>query len=366
MSTPQPAAADARPRRRSPTLWSLLALVAGVAIWFGFTRPWETKQVAVEVETVHARPTQRVLAVNGRIAPVMKVDVSSTIGGRLRSVLVREGDVLKTGDLVAVLDDEQQKAAVAQADAAVDSARATLQQAKVEFERAQTLGDTISRRNLETAQLAVQTAQNDVERLSAARDQAVSLLAQYSIRAPFDGTVLVRAGDPGQVVSTSSVLISMADFNQLRAEAVVDELYSSELRRGLKARLQPTGYNRTLEGEISFVSPNVETTTGGRLVRVAIADMQGLALPIGLSVNLNILVSQEPAAITVPRSAIVDLMTAPAVFVIARGRAIRRPIDFVDWPSSRLIVRSGLTDGDAVIIDPKTLVDGLAVTVKGS
>lgn len=352
-------------RRRSLKWGGLLALViAAMSIWFGLARPWQSKPVVVVTETVNAGQVQRVLAINGRIAPALKVNVSSTIGGRIRSILVREGDVVKAGDLVATLDDEQQQAAVAQADAALNSARATLQQAKVEFERANKLGENISRKNYEAAQLAVQTAQNDVNRFSAAVNQAVSILEQLRIPAPSDGTVLVRGSEPGEVVSSSTVLFSMANLAHLRAEASIDELYTSEIKRGLKARLQPTGYNRTLDGEVSLVSPTVDSSTGGRLVRVAIADMQGLALPIGLTVNLNILLAQDDSAITVARSAIFDADTAPAVFVVADGKATRRPIEFIDWPSSRLIVRSGLKNGDAIIIEPKTVVDGAAVVVK--
>ena len=277
------AATAIQPRRRFPIWWGLLALaVAAVGIWGSVSRPWETKPVRVVTETVSSGPAQRVLAINGRIAPEMQVDVSSTVGGRVQSVLVQEGDAVRSGDLLAALDDEQQQAVVAQAEAALAGAKAALQQAKVEFERAKALGETTSRKSLDAAQLAVQTAQNDVGQLSAARNRAMSLLTEYRIEAPFDGTVLVRDVDPGQVVNSSTVLFSIADLAHLRAEANVDELYTSEIRRGLKARLQPFGYNRTLEGEVSTISPTVDSNTGGRLVRVAIADTQAWRCPSGL------------------------------------------------------------------------------------
>ena len=362
MSAQRSSPATIQGRRRFPIwLGLVVVLVIATGIWVGMSRPWEAKPLQVVTETAKVGPAERILAINGRIAPEMRVNISPTVGGRLESVVAKEGDLLKTGDLLATLDDAQQRAAVSQTQAALDGATATLQQAKINLERAKGLGEAISRKDFDSAQLAVQTAQNDVDRLSAAKAEAMSLLAQYSIKAPFDGTVLVRGADPGQVVSSSTVLFSMADLAHLRAEANVDELYSAEIRRGLRARLKPSGYDRTLEGEVSSVSPTVDSSTGGRLVRVAIADTQSLTLPVGLTVNLNIVVAQDASAITAPRTAIVDAATAPAVFVVEGGKAVRRPIEFIDWPSSRLIVRSGLKDGDAVITDPKLVAGGMAV-----
>jgi len=350
-------------RRRPFPLWqSLLALiVVASGIGIVMSRPWEAKPIPVVTEKLQAGPVQRVLAINGRIAPQMQVDIGPTVGGRLASVLAKEGDVVKAHDLLASLDDSQQRAAVRQADAALEGARATLQQAKIQFERAKGLGDAISRKDLDAAQLAAQTAQSDVDRLSAAQAQALSVLAQYTIEAPFDGTVLVRGADPGQVGSSATVLFTFADTAHLWVEASIDELYAAEIRRGLKARLQPSGYGRTLAGEVSSVSPTVDSSTGGRLVRVTIADTQGLTLPIGLTVNLNIVVAEDSSAITVPRSAILDAATAPAVFVVENGKTMRRPIEFIDWPSPRLIVGSGLKNGDVIVTNPKAVVDGASV-----
>ena len=273
----EPADVYPAPSRRRLTMWwgLFVALVVAAGIWVGLSRPWETKPLQVVTETAKAGPAERILAINGRIAPEMRVDISLTVGGRLESVVAKEGDLVKTGNLLATLDDSQQRAAVSQTQAALDGAMATLQQAKINLERAKGLGDAISRKDFDSAQLAVQMAQNDVDRLSAAKGQAMSLLAQYSIKAPFDGTVLVRGADPGQVVSASTVLFSIADLTHLGAEANVDDLYSAEIRRGLKARMKPSGYDRTLEGEVSSMSPTVDSSTGGRLVRVAVADTGG-------------------------------------------------------------------------------------------
>lgn len=349
-----------RRRWRLPVALGLAVLAAG-GVWLGALRPWEARPASVATERAEAGPVRRVLAVNGRIAPQAQVSVQATVPGRVATVLVREGDRVEAGAVLATLDDAQQASAVSQASAALEGSIAQVQAAKASFERAKSLGDAISRKDYEAARVALQTAQNDVERLSAARNQAESLLGQYTIRAPFTGTVLTRGVDPGQVVSASTVLFAFADLEHVRAEASVDELYSAQFRRGLAARLEPSGYNRILAGTVSFVSPTVDPATGGRAVRVDIEDTMGLVLPIGLTVNLNIVVAEAARAITVPRAAILDPRGAPAVLVVKDGMAVRRPVEFIDWPAARLIVTSGLAEGDRVITDAGKVPAGSAV-----
>lgn len=357
----------ARPRRRRPTATILVAIVvlAGAGWWLSTNRPWEPRPFAVPVETATAGAASRVLAVNGRISPQSQVAISSTVSGRVLAVHASEGDMVKQRRPLVSINSTQQRAAVDQAKATLEAARAQLSQAKVDYERAEALGDNISRRDLDAKKLALQTAQDEVNRLLAATAQAESLLSQYQISAPFDGMVLVRAVDPGQVVSPSSVLLEFVGVTHLQAEASVDELYSADIRRGLAAQLKPSGHNVILHGTVEFVAPNVETSTGGRLVRVAIGDSKDVTLPIGLTVNVNIIVEQRDSAITVPRSAIVTEDLVSFVYVIDGDRAVRRPVEYVDWPASRLIVTSGLTDGDSVIADPAGVSEGALVSPQG-
>jgi RND family efflux transporter MFP subunit len=348
-------------RRRLAPLLALGLIVMAGAAWLATQRPWETKPVVVAVEIVKPGPASRILAVNGHIAPQLQVNVKSTVAGQIKTVIFSEGETVKAGDTLATIDDSQQQAAVAQTRSALDSARARLEQAKTNFDRAKALGDSISRRDLDSAQVSLQTAQTDVDRLTAARDEALRVLDQFTITAPFDGTVVTRSVDPGQVVDASSELFGFANLEHLRAEASVDQLYSAEIRRGLKVRVRPSGYNRILDGEVTFVASSVDEQTGGRAIRVSL-DAGSMDLPIGLTVDINIDVADTADAVTVPRTAILDLRTAPAVLVVENGRAVRHPVEFVDWPSSRLIVTTGLEAGDTVIVDPGTIAAGSPVT----
>lgn len=356
----------ARRRRRRVIFWLIVLLaVTGAGAWVFVNRPWEPKPTVVPAETVASGPASRILAINGRVTPAQQVEISSTVSGRIASVAVDEGDDVSSGTSMLIIDDSQQRAAVAQAQSQLDAARAKLSQAQMDYDRAKALGDSITKKALDDAKLAVDTAQNDTDRLAALLEQAQSLLDEYTVRAPFDGTVLSRGADPGQVVNSSTSLFLFAQLSTLEGEASVDELYASEVRRGLPVKARPAGHSSTIDGEVTYVSPRVDAATGGRLVRVSLPGGGELSLPVGLTVMLNIVVDEQADAITMPRSALIDA-DQPEVYVIEGGKAVRRAVQYVDWPSDRLIVISGLAAGDVLITDASLVKgDGALVAVKG-
>lgn len=352
-------------RRRRRTFWYLvlLAAVVGGAAWLVLNRPWEPKPAIVGVEVVTEGPASRVLAINGRVKPTEQVEISSTVSGRILSVAAAEGELVTEGTPLLVIDDTQQRATVAQARSQLNGAEAQRNKAQVDLERAEALTASVSQRSLDDARLAAETAQEEVDRLSSLLDQAEDLLAQHIVKAPFDGTILSRGADAGQVVSSSTPLFLIADLATLHAEASVDELYASEMRRGLPVMARPAGHSELIEGEVIHVSPSVDASTGGRLVRVSLPGAGERNLPVGLTVMLNIEVEARDNAITIPREALAAA-GQPAVYVVEDGRAVLRPVQYIDWPSDRLMVTQGLSGGETLIVD-STLVeaDGALVAV---
>jgi RND family efflux transporter MFP subunit len=333
--------------------WLLLLVVLGAAAaWLLVNRPWEPKPTIVAVEIVTPGWASRALAINGRIVPANQVEISSTVNGRIISVAVEEGNDAAAGSAMLVIDDVQQRSAVVQARSQLAAAEAQRDKAQSDLERAEALRDSVSRKALDDARLALETAQKEVDRQSSMLDQEEDLLAQYTIRAPFDGTILSRGADPGQVVSSSTPLFLFADLTTLYGEASVDELYASEVRRGLAVAARPAGHSDTIEGEVVYVSPRVDASTGGRLVKVGLPGAGGLNLPVGLTVMLNIVVDQRENVITIPRGALVA-GDRPAVYVIENGKAVLRAVQYIDWPSDRLILTEGLSGGEALILDSK-------------
>jgi RND family efflux transporter MFP subunit len=357
------APADPVPARRSWWVWAALvalALVAG-ALWY--FQPWVTKGLAVAVEIVTPGPLARVLAVNGRVAPLHEVAVKATVGGTLRTVVAQEGDVVAQGDLLATVDPVQQQAAVRQALAGLDAGLVAQGQADASFARAEALGDNITRTALVDARAARQTAVQEVARLTALFDQAQIELTKFTLVAPLAGTILTRDAELGQTVDTMTALFTIADLAQLVVETDVDESHAAQISVGLPVVLRLKGGTENLDGKISFVASQVDAATGGLAVKISF-DVP-LTAPVGLTATANIIVDRAASAISVPRAAVVTDAAGSVVYVALAAKAQRRKIGVVDWPAERLQVTNGLASGEAVIVDAIGLSDGLAITLPG-
>ena len=108
------------------------------------------------------------------------------------------------------------------------------------------------------------------------------------------------------------------------------------------------------------VSPRVNSSTGGRTVRLAAEGAEGLSP--GRSVDVTIIVDLRRAAIVVPRSALLDATAAPKVYVVDADDLVRvRPVTVARWPSVNAIIESGLRAGDRVVLEPGSTSPGARV-----
>ncbi len=348
-------------KRRSGRGWLILLalLLVGGGVYAYLQRPWESRAPQVRVEAVAAGPVTQVLAVNGRVAARNTVNVRSAVSGRAVEVLAAEGAEVAAGDVLVRIDSGQAKALVDQAQAALDAGLVQERQARAAAERAQALGENATRSAREDAELSLAAATNEVVRLTAALEEAQSQLEQFTITSPLDGVVLDRAVDQGQLVDPQSNLFTVADLSELLVETDVDELYSSRITEGLEVLLQPVGESVARTGTVVFATPSVDPTTGGRAIKIGFDDP--VELPVGLTVNANIIVSQQDNVLSLPRSAIVTEGHVSHVMVIEDGVVVERQVEFSDWPAERVIVTDGVAEGELVVLDPAAVTPGQEV-----
>ena len=346
---------DVPSSRSRAWIWGLgLVLVLGAAaIWWG---PFAAKTPSVVTEILKRSPTSRVLAVNGQVAALTSVEVRSAVSGSLKGGIVSEGDAVTAGTRLASVDASQQEAAVRQAQSALDEGLLVQTQAAKDYVRLRDLSDVATRSALQDAQIALARTGLTVKTLRAQLDQAQIQLDRYSITAPISGTIIQRNVDPGQYIDPSTVLFTLSDLTILVIETNVDEAYATQIAVGQSATMQLVGTTGTIAGKVSFVSPRVDSSTGG--LNVKITPLKPSKAPVGLTVTANIVVEEDPNALTVPRTA---MTIGPAVFVLRAGKAVKTPVDVIDWPASRVIVTKGLAEGDVLIANAAGITDGQAV-----
>jgi RND family efflux transporter MFP subunit len=352
---PAPAA---RTRRRWG--WIVAGLLALALALGGAARVWMARPLPVAVESVTPAPVTRVLAVNGRMEAVHSVEVRPTVSGPVAALPVAEGAVVPAGTVLARIDAEAQNALVRQAVAGLDAALIAQTEARESHARALALGGNIARSIVETRARALQSAGQEVARLTALLEQAQIALRDHTIRAPIAGTVLALDAEVGQIADPGRPLLTLADMDDLVVEADVDEAYATQIAPGQAAVLQLAGEAGTRAGHVDYVSRQVDVATGGLDVRIAFDGP--VAAPVGLTVAANIIVARRAAALTVPRTALHSAGDRTGVYVVEEGVARFRPVTVVDWPAARLVVTAGLAEGAVVITDAAGIAEGQPVT----
>jgi RND family efflux transporter MFP subunit len=174
------------------------------------------------------------------------------------------------------------------------------------------------------------------------------------------GIVLVRPIDNGQVIAPDTTLFQLGSGTRVELRAEADEAYADALRPGMAARAALTGSDAVFAARVTEVSPRVDPVTGGRAIRLRPVDDR--RLPSGRSVDLTIIVAEREKGIVIPRQAVLNATTAPAVYIVDPEGIVReRRITLADWPSQDAIIDSGLADGDTVILTPADTVPGARV-----
>jgi RND family efflux transporter MFP subunit len=313
-----------------------------------------------EVATFVAKTAsaERILAINGRIRPRLQVDIRPTLGGELVALPFDVGDRVVAGQILARIDDAPETAAIAEAEASVQTQQATLAQARRELVRFEALSQYAIRRDVEQRRLAVVEGERELSRRRASLMQARELRDRRVLRAPFAGVILERPVDPGQTVGLESVIYRLADLSSPEVTIEVDEIYAAEIRPGIEAIISLPGQNRLMRAKVLHVEPRVDPATGARDVRLGLVDA-AIDAPSGLTVTVNLVIEKLDRAISVPRSAIIQSGSGAKVRVVGDDNVvIERPISYVDWPAEEVIVTSGIMPGERILTDPDSAQPG--------
>ena len=337
-----------------------VAVLAGLLLataWWVLNNTGGAPQVPVGY--LVAGPVERVLSLSGRTETELQSEIRSSVSARVSGVKVGEGDDVVLGEELVLLDASQQSSRIKQAMSALHAAQLRQQRARADLDRFLNLGGTVTAVTVANAESDLALATIEANRIEAALEQAQLALPDYTITSPITGVVLNRSVEAGDLVGPADILMHVADTSNLHVEVQVDELYAAKVRTGQRAWLQLTGQAGIELGLVSFVAAEVNELTG--TLRVKLDFDTAPDVQIGLNTVANILIESVQDAVTVPRSAFVANGTGTAVFVLRDGHAVLTPITFVDWPSNRVEVTSGLSEGDIVVLAPDGVEDGQAL-----
>lgn len=384
------------PKRRTLMLLALAVLLAAaLAAWLFSRAP------VVSTVVLQAAPLTQTLQFSARVATAARVDVGSTLTGRVREVLVDEGATVRAGQALLRLDTDELQASLAQAEAAERQAAARLAglrssgrgaasaavaqaqsvqvAAQAELQRTQALvaQGFLSPARLDEAQraLAVAQAQLDSARAQqaanaeagtdiaqaqaqlaqagATRAAAQARLGQAVVLAPVDARVLSRAVEPGQIVQPGKALMTLALAGPLQLEAQVDERYLGQLQAGQRASVRADAYpEQALSARVQRIAPLVDAQRGAVEVKLALEPPLPGFLREDMSVSVAVQTAQRERALVLPLAALRGDEARPVVWLVQDQRVVERPVRLGLRTLDSAELLQGAQAGDQVLLGP--------------
>jgi RND family efflux transporter MFP subunit len=372
---PDPSHDPAGPRPRAPlvgVLFGVLAL-AGFAGWSAVRIQAATqarKDVAAQrgeearraneaakalpvVSTVAPVPGtwQPVVEIDGTVAAGQAAEIGFKTGGRIAQVLVKVGDSVKAGQLLATLDageavaqlraaEAQERAAQAQLALAADTERRTQTMVQTGAIAEATGVQTAQQKALASAQLEASQAQVSLTKVA---------ISNHRLTAPFSGSVTRAPDGVGGVTGPGTPLFEVVDLSHLKLKGTLSEQDATLVEPGSTITIDAERGNVT--GSVSAVLGSVDPST--RRVRVeANLDNAGGRLRAGTFVRATLKGKNEIPILRLPREALRP-GSQDAIFVVQNDALATRSIAFSIAPDGTLLVRHGLAAGERVVLSPK-------------
>jgi membrane fusion protein (multidrug efflux system) len=307
------------------------------------------------VETAKVQPHKIETRIEGVGTSLARksINVVPLTTGRIREIRFQAGDRVKAGQVLAELDDEIERADLAQAEAALTQARLALQRA----EKLQ------SKKHVPVAM--VEDLTSKAATAAAAVDRAKRRLADRSIRAPFPGVVGIRRVDVGARVDDETVIATLDDLAEIEIEFSVPEQFYSRVTAGQSTRATSASFpGRSFQGKVALVDSRIDPTSRSFKVRVAVPNPD-LVLPAGMFMHVQ-LTLETREGLAVPEEAIVTEAGAAYVFVVADGKAHRRKVGVGRRDVGLVEISNGLALGEEVVVKGlASLREGTPVSVVG-
>lgn len=293
-------------------------------------------QVAVtRLEPAHI---ERFYRTSGTLRAIRAAEIVATQVGIIKALRVNEGDIVRRGEVLARLDGRELSLAAAQADV-------QLQNLARELERLESVkGGAIAAEEIDKQRYAVEEAK------VAAKLSKVAA-KQTTVRAPFDGTVVARLVDEGNLATTATPLLQIADLSVLELDLHLPERDAASVEVGANVDIELVD-GTTFTAKIARRSPVVDPLTGTVKFTVQSEDYPAKAMP-GAFARARVLIDEREGAPSIPRSSVFEIEGKNHVYVVDGGKARRIEVELGLHGQERVEVLSGLQADHEVVVQGK-------------
>lgn len=382
--------------------WALAAVIIGAAALVFW---WATRPGAIAVHVVAPQPMAgdgpaaagSILDASGYVVARRQATVASKITAKMVELDIEEGDHVTAGQVIAKLDDTNVRAALNQADAQLDYAKASLTETQVNLNNAQRdynrqksllQAHFVSQAAVDNAETTMEalraqlaTQQSNVQVVTRAMNLAQRNLDDTIVRAPFSGIVTVKAAQPGEMVSpvsagggfTRTGIGTIVDMDSLEIQVDVNENFINRVSAGQRATAKLNAYpDWQIPGHVIAVIPTADRSKGTVTVRIALDQKDARILPeMGVRVSFLADAAAAPAGkaaapgVILPANAVQASGLTGVIFVVRDDAVERRAVRLGGTSGDGIVVLSGLNAGDRVAVgDFSQLKDGAKIRVE--
>lgn len=333
---------------------------------------------ATDVVRAQTRELSQGLAISGALKAVNSALVKARVAGELQGLTVREGDFVKTGQVLARIDASEYRSRVRQTQEQADSAKAQIDIVQRQYDNNQALVNQgfISKTALDTSLANLNAGKANHKAALAAVEMATKSLDDTVLRAPLSGQVAQRLAQSGERVGVDARILEIVDLSRLELEANLSAADALGLRLGQSAVLQVEGSQQTVAATVVRINPSAQAGSRSVLAYLSI-DNTGASAPAGLRQGLfaqGTLNTGRLAALAVPLSAVRTDKPAPYVQVVEDNKVTHKTVETgarasnaASGSSETLVAVKGLADNAVVILGAVgALREGTTVKFTGS
>ena len=356
--------------RSKKLLWLLILPVLGILGFLLYRGPLKpAKEVKVSTVIV-SNPAQAsaILNASGYVVAQRKAEVASKGTGKLETLNVEEGSKVKKDQVIGRLESRDVDAALSQAKADLQVEIASLGESRSNYQRKKMLVDQelVAESEFDLAEAQYKRAVASVESARARVRAAQVQVENTYIRAPFDGTVLTKNADVGEIVApfgsagnSKGTVVSMADMQSLQVEADVSESNLERVEVGQPCEITLDAFpEKRYRGVVHMIVPTADRAKATVLTKVRFVDRDEQVLP-EMSAKVAFLTEEltetqvkEKPKILVDPAAVVERANSKVVFVVKGDEVQEKTVKVDKMVGSAVEVLEGLAPGDQVVLTP--------------
>ena len=307
------------------------------------------------------------LKLSGSVEGKTSATIGAKLAGRIEQVYVKAGQYVHAGDPLVKLESAEQANSLRSAEQAVNKANIAYELAVADYDRYTTLyaRNAISKQSLDSYNAQLRTAQAELSSAIASKNSAAEQYGYGMITAPVDGVVANVTATVGQVVSTTTTLMSVQDISEVYAVVNVEQKDLGKLTLGQKAEVTVDTYDKKIfTGMVDTINPEAGSSNRMFSTKIKIDNTEGL-LKSGMFIKAQLGVGDAVQVLVVPQSAVMQKQGLYYAFTVENDKAVRHPIEIGDVTGDTIQIKSGIEAGAFVITsNVNKLKDGGLIRVE--